>query len=221
MSNIEQWIEDLGSDDPKTRIDAMTRLEEANHTDAAVHVAGILREDEDAGVRFQAAQTLSRFAVADTVPELLFALRGDDLWVRMMVTEGLIKIGEPAVEGLLTALNHENRAVRRAAAKALGKIGDERAVMALRAALLDSDIDVRRFAAQALGRIGDSETIDALSDALRDDSDRVRKAAAGALVNIGEASIPMLIEALQDPEPRVAILAVVTLKQLGYEPPEE
>ena len=220
MSTIEQWITDLASDDPKTRIDAMNRLEEANHTAAAVHVAVVLREDDDAGVRFQAAQTLSRFAMADTVPELLFALRGDDLWVRMMVTEGLIKIGAPAVEGLLTALNHENRAVRRAAAKALGKIGDERAVTSLRAALLDSDIDVRRFAAQAIGRIGDAATLDALSDALRDDSDKVRKAAAGALVEIGADAIPLLIDALQDPEPRVAILAVVTLRQLGYEPPE-
>ena len=219
MADMQQWLDALTDDNPEKRIEAITRLEEANHTAAAPHVAEVLREDVDMGVRFQAAQTLSRFADPVTVPELLLALRGDDLWVRMAATEGLIKIGEPAVEGLITALGHSNRAVRRAAAKALGKIGDTRAVSGLRAALLDSDIDVRRFAAQAMGRIGEKETVDALSDALRDDADRVRKAAASALIEIGEPAIPVLLDALNDAEPRVAIIAVVALREIGYEPP--
>ncbi|MBZ0292018.1 MAG: HEAT repeat domain-containing protein [Anaerolineae bacterium] len=220
MADMQSWIDALGHIDPEKRIEAINKLEEANHVDAAPHLADVLREDIDMGVRFQAAQVLARFADPNTVPEMLEALRGDDLWLRMAATEGLIRIGEPSVEGLITALNHANRAVRRASAKALGKIGDARAVTALRAALLDHDVDVRRFAAQAMGRIGQEETIDALSDALRDDSDRVRKAAASALVAIGEPSIPTLLEALQDPEPRVAIIAVVALRDLGYEPPE-
>lgn len=221
MANMQSWIDALRHNDPHKRIEAINKLEEANHTAAATYLAEVLREDFDLGVRFQAAQVLARFADPDTVPEMLEALRGDDLWLRMVATEGLIRIGEPSVEGLITALNHINRAVRRAAAKALGKIGDVRAVTGLRAALLDHDEDVRRFAAQAIGRIGQEEAVDALSDALRDDSDRVRKAAASALAAIGDPSIPVLLDALNDPEPRVAIIAVVALREIGYEPPEE
>lgn len=221
MTEFQMWIDALNSANPAERIAAINQLEAAQHMPAARHVATVLRADDDAGVRFQAAQALAKFADPTTVPDLLFALREDDLWVRVAATEGLIRIGSASVEGLLTALNHQNRAVRRASAKALGKIGDDRAVTGLRAALLDSDMDVRRFAAQAIGRIGSEETVDALSDALRDDSDKVRKAAAGALVAIGQPSIPALLEALDDPEPRVAIIAVVALREIGYTPPEE
>ncbi|MGB5771953.1 MAG: HEAT repeat domain-containing protein, partial [Crocosphaera sp.] len=61
---------------------------------------------------------------------------------------------EKAVEGLISALNHEDSDVRRGAAYALGNIGNEKAVEGLISALDDWDSEVRRGAAEALENIG-------------------------------------------------------------------
>jgi HEAT repeat protein len=85
--------------------------------------------------------------------------------------------------------------VREAAARALGKIGDTRAVEPLVEALKD-DIHVRWRAAEALLEIGKtSASVEPLVEALKDEDSyvfndwHVREAAAEALVKIGGASV--------------------------------
>lgn len=219
MADIQKWLEELTHEDPAIRITAITQLTEAQHQPAVVEIGLILRDDIDVGVRYQAAKSLAEFATQDALPYLIHALRGNDLWIRVAATQGLIRIGTEATEGLVDVLTNSHKAARRAAAKALGKINDGAATDALRRALLDSDIDVRRFSVQALGRIGDVSTLDAISDALRDDAVEVRRAAAHALINLGDASLPILHEALQDSQPEVNILAIMALRELGHEPP--
>lgn len=222
MFTLEEILEALENDNPATRIDAMVAVEDAPYPQALPQVALRLRDDEDTGVRFQAAKTLAHFADSATVPDLLDGLRDVDMFVRVHVTDALIRIGLPAVEGLSEALRDENAAVRRAAAKALGKIRHVDGVKGLRVSLLDVDADVRRFAAQALGRIGDESAVDVLGEALRDEDVRVRKAAAGALWDMGEAAVPVLRDALNDPNPQTTIIAAYTLTKMGYhQPPEE
>lgn len=220
MSTLEQIVALITDNDPNERIAAMIAIENGGHQAALPHVSARLRDDEDTGVRFQAAKTLARFADPATVPDLLDGLRDVDMFVRVHVTDALIRIGPPAVDGLVDALRDSNAAVRRAAAKALGKIKHEDGVRGLRVSLLDVDADVRRFSAQALGRIGDESVVDVLGEALRDDDVRVRKAAAGALWDIGDASLVVLKNALDDPNPQTAIIAAYTLTKMGYtEPP--
>ena len=55
--------------------------------------------------------------------------------------------------GLLKLVEHSDYSVRRRAAYALGKIGDEKAMTGLLKLVKDSDSDVRRMAADALGKI--------------------------------------------------------------------
>jgi ParB-like chromosome segregation protein Spo0J len=69
------------------------------------------------------------------------------------VREVVVGLGAPAVPPLIRALGDSDRAVRRAAAEALGKLGDPQAVPALIQALWDSDWDVRRAAQQAIQQI--------------------------------------------------------------------
>lgn len=218
MLSTQAWIDALMSDHSSERIEAIKNLGEAQCVTAASHIAETLTEDFDPGVRYQAALVLAKFADPTTTDHLLDALRDEDLWVRVGVTDALIRIGQPSVRGLVEALRDENHAVRRAAAKALGKIGDGEGVRGLRGAIIDADTDVRRFAAEALGRIGDEATIDVLGDALRDDQERVRHAAGDALVKFGERAIPVLVAALEDPNPGVTITAVFALKEIGYRP---
>ncbi|MEO0160809.1 MAG: HEAT repeat domain-containing protein [candidate division WOR-3 bacterium] len=59
-----------------------------------------------------------------------------------------------ASERFIADLKDEDSYVRRYAAEALGKIGDNRAVEPLIAALKDEDSDVRRYAEEALKKIG-------------------------------------------------------------------
>ena len=66
--------------------------------------------------------------------------------------------------GLTKALFDRNKAVKRAAAKALGKIGSDRCVPALINSLTDNDAGVRKFVREALERIDSPEARDALNN---------------------------------------------------------
>ncbi|MBZ0303108.1 MAG: HEAT repeat domain-containing protein [Anaerolineae bacterium] len=222
MSSIDEVLMALTQGDAQERIDAIMSIESYQYTEILPEVGTVLRDDEDTGVRFQAAKTLARFADPSTLPELLDGLRDVDMFVRVHVTDALIRIGQPAVDGLIDALHDPTAAVRRAAVKALGKIRHGDAVRGLRHSMNDEDADVRRFTAQALGRIGDKSTVELLGEALRDPDVRVRKAAAGALWDMGDAALPVLKAALDDPNPQTTIIAAYTLTKMGYhEPPEE
>jgi HEAT repeat protein len=223
MSAVDEILTALESGDAQERIDAIQRVEENAYTEILPEIGAVLRDDEDTGVRFQAAKTLSHFADPSTLLDLMDGLRDVDMFVRVHVTDALIRIGHPSVEGLITALKDANPAVRRAAAKALGKIRHPDALDGLSDSMQDYDADVRRFAAQALGRIGHSSAVEVLGAGLRDQDVRVRKAAAGALWDIGDESVPVLRAALNDPNPQTTIIAAYTLTKMGYtdsEPPE-
>ena len=89
------------------------------------------------------------------------------------------------VKGLIKALDYQkDNSVRTAAAEALGKIGDVRAVDPIIAALRDPKWTVSANAAEALGRIGDPRAVGPLKAALKDGSRDVRQAAAVALAQI-------------------------------------
>ena len=80
--------------------------------------------------------------------------------------------------------------VRMAAARALGRLGDRRAVPHL-ANLLESDpsAEVVQVAAQALGELGDSSISHALEAAKKSPNAAVRRAAQLALVRLGRSRI--------------------------------
>jgi HEAT repeat protein len=110
------------------------------------------------------------------------------------------------VKGLIKALGDEKDSdVRGNAARALGTIGDARAVEPLIIrALGDSDHGVRWNAAEALGKIGEP-TVEPLIRALVDGSNDVRQNAAQALGTIGDArAVEPLIRALGDSDWRVS-----------------
>jgi HEAT repeat protein len=107
-----------------------------------------------------------------------------DGFVAQTAGEALAEIGQLAVPVLTEALGAAQADGRRAAAKALGKVRDRRAVAPLVSALGDKEWSVRLWAAWALGRIGDSSAIEPLRTMANDENERVRSAAAGALKKI-------------------------------------
>ena len=116
---------------------------------------------------------------------------------------------------LLQQLADKNRQVRHEAAKALGEIGDERAVPHLIQALSDKYTKVREAAVSALGRIGAERAAPHLVQTLGDQSVRVRSEAVKALSQIGPAAVPHVILALDDERWEVRERAVSALGSIG------
>jgi HEAT repeat protein len=103
------------------------------------------------------------------------------------------------VDGLIKALEYEkDRQVQCDAAKALGKIGNERAVEPLINALKNKEGNVRRESAEALGKIGDTRAVEPLVKALGYGSYGPESIVVESLVKMGKPAVEPLIQAMKD-----------------------
>lgn len=92
-------------------------------------------------------------------------LKSTDHEVREAAVAALVSIGKPAVDSLIASLKDENPSVQVAAAKALGKIGDTRAVGPLIELIKTSfDVDLMFEVALALSTIGDDRACEMLRE---------------------------------------------------------
>ncbi len=176
-----------------------------------------LLHDKVKAVREDAADALVGIG-KPAVPLLLEALTHDEWLVRLHAIEALGKMRSPeAVEPLLGVLfNDRDAAIREDAARALGEIGDARAVQFLLVAM--NEAGLRPLAIEALGKIGDRRAVPALIGVVTgsnrpaqsrpiqgcgedryDEEMLAMEAAVKALGMIGdEAALPALIGALRD-----------------------
>jgi HEAT repeat protein len=150
------------------------------------------------------------------IERLIAALKDEPWWAgRGEATEALAQMGEPAVGPLIAALRHENDRTRTQAARALGSIGDARAVEPLMTVLREDKTPiVRANAAYALGDLGDARAVEPLLGALEDES--VRAPAATALGQIGDPrAVEPLRAALDDADEEVREAAREALGKIG------
>ena len=115
-------------------------------------------------------------------------------------SEALVQTGSPAVELFIAALKDADKNVRYTAAKALGEIGDARAIDPLVMALKDADYYVRVKAVEALVKIGDV-AVEPLIAALNDSDTDVREAAEGTISHIGTPKAKRAVEEYQRQRP--------------------
>lgn len=142
-----------------------------------------------------AAAALGKIADEKAVKPLVQMLGRKVPSFRGAARNALIKIGNPAVNELISALNNRNIYVRQLSAEALGQIGDEIAVDGLINALNDEDSAVRWRAARALGQIGNTKAANPLRKSLKDSYKKVREEATKSLA-IMEEKIQVLYEKL-------------------------
>lgn len=102
--------------------------------------------DEDPMVRNYAAVNLGQTGDKQAIKPLAKALKDEDQDVRKAAKESLIQI-------LIKTLDDEDPRARATAAKALGQIGDKRAVKPLAKALKDEEQGVRSAAKEGLTKI--------------------------------------------------------------------
>jgi HEAT repeat protein len=136
------------------------------------------------------------------VDDLLSRLKSEDTNVSGEANLALIRVGEPAVPGLVEMLRGTDTRLRKTAATTLWGLGakGKEAVPVLAEMLSDPDPELRLAAAMALDNMGPAAAgaVDALVKALRDPEGEVRQWSAKALGHIGPAAtsaIPALSRA--------------------------
>jgi phycocyanobilin lyase subunit alpha len=176
-----------------------------------------------------------------TVDQAIANLQGEDLGLRMYAAWwlGRFRVDDPtAIDVLIAALNDEDDRtevggypLRRNAARALGKLGDRRAVLALIAALACPDFYVREAAAQALETLGDITGVPTLLQLLRNQISgtlpapeppnlvQPYDAILEALGGLGDRSVIEDVRPFLDHEiPRIQYAAARAMYQLSAEP---
>jgi len=133
--------------------------------------------------------------------------------------------GDPqAVVELSAKLNDPNAEVASAAAVALGRIGGDSAIKALRPALAKASSANQSAVAQgcilaAEKLLADGKTAEAvrLYDAVREEAltkQRVLEATRGAILSRGEAGLPLLLNALRSPDKAIFAVGLSTAREL-------
>lgn len=149
---------------------------------AAVEPIGAVLARDDWPRRYVAAWALGEIGAAEGIPFLLPALDDGDAEVRRYAVRSLIKFNQAAVDPLLTFLPGASVQALPGAIRALGDIGDDRALPALLAA---ASGPARQEALAALGKLKDPQAEALLVEALGDGDWRSRMNAAMALGTLG------------------------------------
>ncbi|XHX77547.1 MAG: HEAT repeat domain-containing protein [Stenomitos frigidus ULC029] len=176
-----------------------------------------------------------------TVEQAIANLQGEDLGLRIYAAWwiGRFRVNNPeAITVLIAALDDEDDRttvggypLRRNAARALGKLGDRRAVPALVRALECSDFYVREAAAQALETLGDVSCLPRLIELLNNQVPGTLpaleppqliqpfEAILEALGTLGAiAAVPVILPFLEHEIPRIQYAAARAMYQLSPSP---
>jgi HEAT repeat protein len=206
-------IDALGKKDWIIRMHAAKALGRIRNAQAIEPLIPLL-QDKVKAVREET--TIALAAIGDAaLPSLLAALKHPEWLVRLHAVEALGRSrSADAVEPLLWVLfNDQDQAIREDVVRALGQLGDGRALEFLVTAMKEPGL--RPLAVEALGKIGDRRAVQVLIAVLEgsdrpvasrtvagcgdswDEEMETKGAAVRALGNLGdESAIPVLLTAL-------------------------
>jgi HEAT repeat protein len=205
---------------PQLRVRAAEQLARLAPHDSAAGPALVRAFTDHSTVVSEAQRSLRRIGAQRAVPELLRALSKRDSRTRRCATEVLRDFGRQASSAtpeLLHLLTDRSEGVRVQAAHALATVGGPPGIPGLTRALGDKMPAVRAAAANALATLGTDATSACaeLHQRLKDKHPDVRVACAKAVWMIqrdADASVPVLIAALQEP---VSWEAALVLARIG------
>ncbi len=171
-------------------------------------------------VREKAASKLGEIGGVSVITALIDVLKTKkDITGVPEAIKSLVKIGESAVPALIDLLTAEEWIARESAAKALGEIGDARAIPYLIERLKKERYeDATEKCAEALDKIGfdkipgtEEEKMKIKVFALL-----VLKRSDG-VIEMGEPVVPVLIEILKEGNPKVVNGVAEALRQIGFD----
>jgi HEAT repeat protein len=165
--------------------------------DETPHIEELIKAlwHENKEVRMQATEALGTYGEAAVSP-LLVALRKDDhnydlqCYENADLRRAIIRVGEPAFQALIAALQPESD-ILRAASKMLELFDEPRAVEPMITAMLDNRVDSngRCYIIDTLGRTRDLRAFEPLKTVLSDKDIYIRSHAARALAEYGNLSV--------------------------------
>ncbi len=143
-------------------------------------------DDDQPELRMAAATGLGRVGDPSVTKALVDRLEDTDPRVRARSATACGRIGDPrSVEALEALLKRDgNVEARKAAAEALGAIGNEGSLEVLLEAADDPDDTVRRVIADSLGEFGSVRPVETLVGYLEDDHEAIRRTAMFSMVEI-------------------------------------
>jgi HEAT repeat protein len=185
--------------------------------DAKPAVAAALK-DPSASVRRKAVFAVSKILPPDqAMPYLVAAFKDKDGDVRQEAVEMLVPLRAAGVPALVQALKEDDVELRRLVIAALGQIGPDagEAAPALRAFLDPNKEPNSGGEATQALALIGKPALPVLLEALKDPNPQVRQQAFFALGQIGPASAETLVEAFKDPKPDVRLQAMQLLAAFG------
>lgn len=207
-SEIRHEIDARGGERPDDKTNIARCVEAIQHS----------LDDSNPSVRLAAVQALGQTGSKSAIDPLMSILRDENNSMRGEAAVSLGKIGEPAEQVLITALNDPKPLTRKLVAEALGDIRSQAAVPALMQ-LVSSDMSgARAEAIQALGKIGDTRAVDVIITAMSDASSNVKVNAIQALAALQGPKVEGALDrALGDREEDVRQAAATGLAEVGTE----
>jgi len=157
---IEPLVAALKDDDPAVReevVRALGELAEVLNSPRAVEPLAETLSDPDWGTRQSAAEMLIRLEIAHVEEAerlLLTDLMSLNNEIQLGAAWSLVEVGDPhALDPLVELLTDPDSRISANAARGLGELGDQRAVIALTAALNHANEALRKAAQDALDRL--------------------------------------------------------------------
>lgn len=181
---VEPLIEYAGTENREQRERVIAALGTLKVQQAVPAIVDVLA-DTQLKRRYVAAWALGEIGHPDGIQPLISALDDDVLQVRRYATRSLIKFNQAAVDSLIASLGSGSEQVDAGIIRALGDIGDRRALEPL---LEHVSGPVRSEAFLALGKLRDPRAEQALIVGLSDTDWQVRMNAAMALGPVGGVS---------------------------------
>ncbi len=210
---FEQFIARIEHADAFERLEALDALGMEADAHTVAQAAARLLADEDPGVREEAAMLLENLATAEAAVLVVPYIASDDIRVRNLAGEVLVKMGAPAVEALAPAIDDDHHDVRKFAIDVLAQLPAQHLAGRIAAHLDDHDDNVVLAAVDALGDLRAVEHHDALR-VLYDRHPLARPGIVAALGAFGsEADLSFLEHALADEDPVVQYAAAEALAQ--------
>jgi len=216
---IQPLLEALKDPELEVRVEAVGAIGKFNLPETFDNMADLLLEDPQIEARQAAARALGETKHPQAIPYLILALRDPFWWYERegaaeVLLDALAGMGPQAVDVLLESLTDNEMAVRRFAAKLLGRIGDRRAIQPLGMALYDTHFEVGAAAAESLAGFG-PVGLKMLAEALKHPEAWLRQHAIAGLTLSGDQRIvPVILDMLEDPEREVQKQAIRSLGEL-------
>jgi VWFA-related protein len=196
-SRMRTLLADLESDDGGRRADAAYEIGFTGDPRAVPPLLAAIVDREEK-VRRLAAESLGRLGDREAIEPLVGRLGDPAPSVREAAAGCLLVFGAAAVPALVARVSASGDGGAgwglEAAARALGRIGDDRAIDPLAALLGSGPAPARLAAAGALGELGLSGGIPALRRALVDGDRAVRGAALQSIVAIAGTAAKAVVE---------------------------